>query len=291
MTMENPLLRKPSQPELCDDKRSPETDAGEPSLRGIPSQLSQDTALRQCRGKQSSCKKESPQLRSTDAKPSLSVLSPDVPGAGSMQKGDYPMRPSTLKPRQPSLPPQAHPHNFVFSPHNSTRPMELQVPTPSLPSYYSTNICSCCQHHGHIQYSTINSWQGNTVGSIQDLRSEALPKHALFHSNGCPSLFHNAIYSSSSPVATKSQGGMDSYSPHNTEEPSPVAGPSHVDPCVPQPCAMCMHTPSTAPDNGMMGLSPDAYRFVTEQDRQLRLLQAQVCVELSWYSSIRNVFP
>uniref|UniRef100_A0A8C6RN42 Scl/Tal1 interrupting locus n=1 Tax=Nannospalax galili TaxID=1026970 RepID=A0A8C6RN42_NANGA len=284
MGIENPpLLTKPLQLETCDDKCSSEADPGEPSLTAVPDQFSHGSApLRQRKGKLPICKKENAHFRNSTVNPSnLNLPSPDISeklqavSARNMQKEDCPLRSPTFNSRQSSLTPQAHPHNFVFSPHNS-RPMELQVPTPSLPSYYSTNVCSCCHHHGHIQYSTLNSWQGNTVGSVQDLRSEALQKHSLLHSSGCPSLCHNAIYSSSSPIALKPQGGMDAYSPHNSGEPLPVAGPSCMDSHIPQPCAMCLHTLNTASDDGMMGLSPDAYRFVTEQDRQLRLLQAQI---------------
>lgn len=174
--------------------------------------------------------------------------------------------------RRSSLPHSPN-HNATFP--LQTKPLsEAQKPSQNFATCrHQTNICSGCAGISPVQCHSPTSWPAVSHISHRGLESPSEPPGNVmpFYQNmPCP----NACCS---PLVMNCGRTMGCATPVDGANSPGRRDSLPINSCSSNPC-MGMAPPTIPGPSGMLGLSAEAYQLLAEQDKQLKLLQTQVCV-------------
>ncbi|KAM4641457.1 SCL-interrupting locus protein [Discoglossus pictus] len=182
------------------------------------------------------------------------------------QQGAKPLRRSFTPCRQ-SPSPQSSNHNVTFPLHS-----RHHAEPSNMAPFYQPNDGTCCHNHGPVQCHSPGSWPSpdNISHHTVDNPSESFENiYSSCQRTTCPSVC-------CSPVCENCQTGSGPPGRIGCSHSSPGRRDSvPVNSCSPR---SCVHSspPMVSSANGMLGLSTEAYRLLADQDKQLKVLQAQI---------------
>ncbi|XP_068095137.1 SCL-interrupting locus protein [Hyperolius riggenbachi] len=162
--------------------------------------------------------------------------------------------------------------------HNVTFPLQTraasEAPKPMQnfnPHCHQASICSCGHNIGPVQCLSPTAWPAMSHISHRSLESPSEPHGNVmqFYPNvTCPNACCTPVLMKTSRAGGCTSPADGASSPSRRDSlPTNSSSPS--------PC-MVMAPPTLPGPSGMLGLSAEAYRLLAEQDKQLKLLQAQI---------------
>ncbi|XP_075178273.1 SCL-interrupting locus protein [Anomaloglossus baeobatrachus] len=232
---------------------------------GSPHQSGQGPARRRSACSSSSSSLSTPR---TGSSPDTSVH--QVRGAAAL---DLSCLSNGSCPEPPVMPPA--PFSTQSPTHNGTFPLpprklaDVPKQTAGYAPGHPSNVCNCCHNIAPTQCHPASAWP--VMGAYMNhCGIETSSDSPAYPNMSCPTVCCNAACANNCQKGSSRAGGC----------PSPLEGvmsPSRRDSALMNVCSphSCQHGAPTAMA-ATLGLSAEAYRLLAEQDRQLKMLQAQI---------------